>query len=80
MRIAQNWLCDSQIVVQKKEKRFRAFQVTLTGMENSLPVGRNEKSYWGWFFLSGGGNLKKSEFDHSNFFKGWKQQYVNTER
>ena len=47
MRIAQNWLCDSQIVVQKKEKRFRAFQATLTGMENSLPVGRNEKSYWG---------------------------------
>ena len=34
----------------------------------------------GQFFLPGGGNLRRSGFDHSNYFKSHKQLSVNTER
>ena len=33
----------------------------------------------GQFFLAGGGNLRRSGFDHSNYFKSQKQLSVNTE-
>ena len=33
----------------------------------------------GQFFLLGGGNLRRSGFDHSNYFKSQKQLSVNTE-
>ena len=33
--------------------------------------------YKGWIFLSGGGYLRRSTFDHSNLFQGKKHPYVN---
>ena len=49
------------------------FQIALMSERESeiLLVGK--------FFLPGGGNLRRSGFDHSNYFKSQKQLSVNTE-
>ena len=46
----------------------RVFQIALRGGENP-PVGEDEKFLLGGTFLSGGGNLRRSDFDHSNLFQ-----------
>ena len=40
--------------------------------------GGNGKFFWG-IFLSGGGNLTRSDFDHLNLFQSYKQHFVNIE-
>ena len=43
---------------------------------NSVKRWGNGKFCWGGCFLSGDGNLRRSDFDHSNFFQSQKQHSV----
>ena len=47
----------------------KVFQIVLRGRGKPHPVGKNQKSCWGGGFLSGGGNLRRNEFEHSNLFQ-----------
>ena len=51
----------------------RVFQIAVKNERESeiLLVGQ--------FFLPGGGNLRRSDFNHSDYFKSQKQLSVNTE-
>ena len=55
--------------------KLRGFKIALRGREIP-PVGENGKFCWG-FFLFGGGNLRRSDFDHLNLFQSLKQHSVH---
>ena len=58
----------------------RVFQIGLEGRD-SPSVEEDGEICWGRVFnLYGGGNLKRSNFDHSNLVQGQKQHPVNIER
>ena len=61
------------ICVDKLATNSMVFQIAVKSERESeiLLVGQ--------FFLAGGGNLRRSGFDHSNYFKSQKQLSVNTE-
>ena len=61
------------ICVDKLATNSMVFQIAVKSERESeiLLVGQ--------FFLAGGGNLRRSGFDHSNYFKSQKQLSVNAE-
>ena len=57
------WICQG----------FRVFQIVLRGGgRNPTPSGGGMGNLLGVDFLSGGGHLRRSAFDHSNPFQGKK--------
>ena len=56
----------------------RVFQIALRVEGSPHPSGGNGKCFRG-IFLSGGGNLTWSDFDHLNLFQSHKQHFVNNE-
>ena len=58
----------------------RVFQIGVEGRDSPSVKG-DGKFCWGrGFNLYGRGNLRRSNFDHSNLFQGQKQHSVNIER
>ena len=55
----------------------RDFQILLRVEGSPIPV-KGMGNFSG-FFLSGGGNLARSGFDHWNLFRSYKQHFVNIE-
>ena len=55
-----------------KSKGIKVFQLVLRGGREIPPPSekwRGVRSFAGGIFLSGGGNLRRSDFDHSDHFQ-----------
>ena len=55
------------------------FQIVLRGKQEN-PLSRGIGNFAGGIFLSSGGNLRRSDFEHLNLFQSQKQDSVNTEQ
>ena len=62
-----------QNMLIKEIKVFRVLQIALRGRENPPPPPSNREGGWdilqGGISLSGSGDLRRSDFDHSNLFQ-----------
>ena len=75
--------CTIGFLNRKKQQRYwptilRVFQIVLR-VGGNPPSGEGIENFAGGIFLSGGGNLRRSNFDDLNLFQSQKQLSINTE-